>query len=228
MLVGGEARPEVFRELISIPHMNLTARDNNGKSVAMYVAEGQMGVNLISLVKRGIGDANVKDKEGRTVLMYAVSGENTLAVKVHTLLNYGADANAADKNAKTVLMYMLGNRGNRVDIAMVKDILAKVTQVDARDNDGRTALMYAAENPNVDVNAVAQLIAKGANVNAKDNNGKTVLMYAANGGDMTKFRLLLSKGADLSARDNTSKTAVDYAAEGDYTCFATAVKNLGK
>ena len=55
----------------------------------------------------------------------------------------------------------------RGDPAAVEALLDRGADVDAKDIDGRTALMLAIQNGHLDV--VKALIAKGADVNAKDN-----------------------------------------------------------
>lgn len=48
--------------------------------------------------------------------------------------------------------------------------------VDAKDDDGMTALIFAARNSGAET--VSTLIEAGANVHIKDNNGKTAYDYA--------------------------------------------------
>src|SRR5690349_1491402 len=53
------------------------------------------------------------------------------------------------------------------DVAAIRDLLSKGTKVDAKDQEGRTALLIATHGNKVD--AARALIEAGANVNAKDN-----------------------------------------------------------
>ncbi len=63
-------------------------------------------------------------------------------------------------------------------MAPLKALLGRSEEVavDAKGNDGRTALMLAAEGGHAA--AIAALLAAGAEINAKDNDGRTALMYA--------------------------------------------------
>ena len=78
-----------------------------------------------------------------------------------------------------------GNKTELMRLAFLgngADLLAHLSgpahpDVNARDENGRTALMLAAVNGNED--CVKILIAAGADVNAKDNTGKTALVMAA-------------------------------------------------
>ena len=56
------------------------------------------------------------------------------------------------------------------------------TDINAKDNDGMTALMYAAGNkmyyPHIASKVVTVLIKAGSDINAKDNDGKRALDHA--------------------------------------------------
>ena len=82
--------------------------------------------------------------------------------------------------------------------------------VDAKDNEGRTALFWAASNGRVEV--VKVLIENGANVDVKDENGKTALHWAALYGHFDVANFLIEKGADVDAKNIYSKTALHWAA----------------
>ena len=58
-----------------------------------------------------------------------------------------------------------------------KKISQSMGNVSAKEDEGKTALMIAAEADNKET--VELLLSKGADVNAKDSKGKTALMFAA-------------------------------------------------
>ena len=83
----------------------------------------------------------------------------------------------------------------------IDDAIKNGANVNARDGNGRTPLMYAAWN-NVNPEVITTLIEAGADVNVANKNGDTPLMYAAqlNGIDVPNhyaMRLLISAGADV-------------------------------
>lgn len=79
------------------------------------------------------------------------------------------------------------------------DLLAAGADVNARDTDGKTALIRSAEKGSAShVNA---LIAARADVNAKSNHGRTALMGAALKGDSECVKALIAAGADVNAKD---------------------------
>ena len=67
---------------------------------------------------------------------------------------------------------MMASQQGHLDV--VQALLAKGADVNAKDNDGATALMLASQNGHLDV--VQALLAKGADVNAKANDGVTALI----------------------------------------------------
>ncbi len=62
-------------------------------------------------------------------------------------------------------------------------------RIDARDADGRTALMYAAFNGHTD--CARWLLERGAEVGARENLGRTALMFASTGPFPETVQLLL-------------------------------------
>ena len=79
-----------------------------------------------------------------------------------------------------------------------------------QDNEGRTALMYAATGPNQAT--VAALLEAGAAPNAVDHGEKfTALMHAAAEGQLEVVQTLLQHNADTQMRDVDGDTARDFA-----------------
>ena len=87
------------------------------------------------------------------------------------------------------------------DINVVRDFLKIVTDINAKDNSGMTALMWAAwKNPNTEV--IRVLINAGADVSVKDSLGNTALDYAKKDLKYSKlksevYKLLWTKDATL-------------------------------
>ena len=82
--------------------------------------------------------------------------------------------------------------------------------VEAKENDGWTALMFAAQGGHAA--AIAALLAAGAEVEAKRNDdGRTALMRAAEGGHAAAIEALVAEGAEVQARDDKGKTALEIA-----------------
>lgn len=83
------------------------------------------------------------------------------------------------------------------------EIISKIqalADIDERDRDGRTLLMFAALNERKSV--AAYLIERGADVNAADNIGFTPLHFAVQDHSDSVLELLLASGANVNAQDS--------------------------
>lgn len=106
------------------------------------------------------------------------------------------------------------------DVITVRGLLARGVNVDAKDDKGLTALMYAA---NGHVAVLQLLLAKGANVGARERDGNTALMIAALFNQAPIIEALFAKGAEVDAKNKNGSTALMLAAgEGN----AAAVRAL--
>jgi ankyrin repeat protein len=93
----------------------------------------------------------------------------------------------------------------------VINLISGGINVNSRDEDGRTALMYAAFNGHSAL--IDKLVKKEADVNLKDNYGRTALMLAASGPFPAAVKYLLDRGAEPNLVDNEEHfTALMYAA----------------
>ena len=139
-------------------------------------------------------------------LIDAVQQGNAPAVRV--LLAEGADVNA-NRSGWPALMYAAGNGKTNI----VKLLLDKGANIEAKNIYGSTALIIAAYNGHADV--VTLLLAKGANIEAKDNDGNTALANVAlsfGREDVNMVKLLLEKGANIDAKNKNGETALMLAA----------------
>ena len=94
---------------------------------------------------------------------------------------------------------------------MIKDLIKSGANVNAKTDNGETALMWAVRHRNAEV--VKALIEAGADINAKNNKGATALMLALilNRSPAKTVQILIDSGADIFAKDNAGKTALYYA-----------------
>lgn len=224
MLLAKYGRPDVVRVAVRAGG-NVNAKDNKGKTVLMYSAEGEAAVNLITILPYINEEfySDERDQDGRSALMYAVGGEFNQSIKQQRLLQHQANVNGKDNEGKSVLMYAVGNPYARVDAQAIQELIDYEADVNAKDNQGKTVLMYAAENPNSNAKVVETLLNAKADIKAVDQNGKTVLMYAAESGDISKFRLLIEKGASALGKTKDGQTVQGIADKVNH-CFAKAVK----
>lgn len=96
------------------------------------------------------------------------------------------------------------------DAETLKKLVAeKDAGIDDRDEEGRTALHFAAGYDEVECMKI--LLDAGADINAQDQNGNTVLHYSAGYGAVEATKILLEKGADESLLNEDKKTALEVA-----------------
>jgi ankyrin repeat protein len=104
----------------------------------------------------------------------------------------------------------------------VKWSLAQSKQINIKDTEGRTPLMYAAWLQHYEI--VKLLVEAGATINIiKDNDGTTAFHYACMGGDYETVKLMLSNKADIELVDNDGRTSLMYAS---HSCYETVVSQL--
>lgn len=105
--------------------------------------------------------------------------------------------------------------------ALVELLKSKGVSVDARAEDGSTALMLASNTGRLD--AVRVLLSLGANVNAKSNVGWTALLGAAKEGQLEIVKILLESGAFPKGRVH-NKNAVQLAEEHGRADIANLIR----
>ena len=113
-----------------------------------------------------------------------------------------------EHNGTTELMYAVMYCDNsRVDELLLDNTL----NVDARDNRGMTALMYAVKlsaTKNT-LPSIKKLLIAGADVNLANKYGNTALMEACWESNESIIQLLLENGGNLLIKNNRGKSALD-------------------
>ena len=74
---------------------------------------------------------------------------------------------------------------DKSSLKAVNTLIKAKANINLRDKDGKTALMYAAAANYADLEVVKLLIKSGADVNIKDKEGKTALDYVQDYDDET-------------------------------------------
>ncbi len=94
------------------------------------------------------------------------------------------------------------------DIVKIKSLLKEGADINAKDENGNTGLIFASRYSNR-ADSVRLLLDKGADVNAKNNKGSSSLMVASGNSNSTSsddiIRLLLDNGADPFTKSNEGK-----------------------
>ena len=155
------------------------------------------------IVKELLKSKNIEDNDRLNALWTSMGNKNIAVFKV--LLKDTKDTNGANSFVKssneTILMRACEE--GRIDI--VNELIKAGADVNAKDVEGMTSLMYAcAANKNEGrIDIVNELIKAGADVNSRDKKGMTPLMLTR---DIGLVDVLIKAGADINAKNNEGMT----------------------
>jgi uncharacterized protein len=232
---------------------DLDAADPDGTSALVFaIINGHFDLAQLLLEKGA--DPNVADEKGMAALYAAVDmhtldetvgrpnprphGRLDAAGLVGVLLDHAADPNArleapvlerahndGDPNlgeGATPLM----RAAKDADIAVMRLLLDKGADINARTKTQKTALMYAASRPSgfrgtpnrgseqQALEAVSLCLDRGADVNAVDDKGQAALHLSVASAEESVVKLLVERGANLQAKDGGGRTPLDLARAG--------------
>ena len=98
------------------------------------------------------------------------------------------------------------------DSDLVDELIGRGVPVDSEDEEGNTALLYAAEG---EPKLVESLLKAGCDVNHQNNEGLTALMRAVAYEDEAIIKHLLAAGASMDLCDKSGRKAEDHATNAD-------------
>lgn len=136
----------------------------------------------------------VVDRRRASAQFHLVEGILTFLVVFLGTLPLGAQAvSPCDLNCQLL------RAADQNDVALVRQLLAKGADIEAKGQNGLAALSIAAERGNVAI--VKLLLEKGADVNAKDQSDETALITAARSGNPDVLELLLEKTSHAAEKN---------------------------
>jgi len=198
------------------------------------------GINLIKnirilkmLIQQGI-DINSKDKEGKTLLVYAIEEEDKFIVNY--LLENHASIQLINQNIKYLRKLTKNKKENKKELLenfefrmknkfnIIKILLEYGLDIEAKDEEGKTLLFYAIEDENELI--VNYLLENHASIQPINENIKYLKELTKNNKENEKellktfefrmknklniIKLLLKYGLDINAEDEERKTLLLY------------------
>nr|XP_054761417.1 ankyrin repeat domain-containing protein 50-like [Lytechinus pictus] len=170
----------------------------------LHLAALQGLLKVMKIILSHGGELNKGDDDGWTALHIAAENGH-LDVTKH-LISKGADVNREEKDAHNghidVTKHLISqgadvNKGNdnagNGHIDVIKHVISQGAEVNKGDNDGCTALHYAARKGHL--NVIKFLIDQGAEVNKTDEYGQTSLLFAFQDSHVEAMEYLISQGA---------------------------------
>lgn len=206
-------------EMLVAAGADVNARTSDLRTVLM-VAAGcggyPGGIVCRYLLEHG---ANVDDRDsgGMTALMHAAS---TGHENIRVLLSAGADINARDNLGRTPLIVSFSNK--MFPGSTVETLLTGHPDLEAKDQQGWTAIMHAAWNGEYHL-PIDQLVDAGSKL---EPLGWTPLHAAAVRRDAARVSSLVADGANANARDRWGRTPIMWWArflDKDEGCIAALV-----
>jgi len=219
---------EILKPLIQIKNTVLFNRINLIKNIRI----------LKMLIQQGI-DINSKDGEGKTLLVYAIEEEDKFIV--NDLLENHATIQSVNENIKCLRELTKIKKENRMELLetfefrlknkfnIIKLLLQYGLDIEAKDEEGKTLLLYAIEDENELI--VNYLLEKHASVQLINQNIKCLRELTKNKNENEKellktfefrvknkfniIKLLLKYGLDINAKDEEGKTLLLYAIEDE-------------
>ena len=201
--------------------------------------DGEVNAVLQDLIAQGANISIQMDKTGETPLHLAARYARADAAK--KLLDAKADANAPDNTGRTplhaavaadaqgVFQILLRHRATNLDAktydgttplilaarlaieGVVEELIQSDADINASDENGKSALHWAASVNNVD--AVNTLLAHGANRDAQDHKDETPLFLACREGSYQAAKALLDHCANRDITDHMDRLPRDIAQE---------------
>jgi ankyrin repeat protein len=100
------------------------------------------------------------------------------------------------------------------DLNGVKECIENGADVNCKDNDGWTPLMYSSDNGHLKI--VKYLIKNGVDVNCKDIGGSTPLIWSSYDGHFGIVKVLIENGADVNCKSNGGYTPLMFSSTRGY------------
>lgn len=207
---------------------NVNLRDKDGRTALMYAV--QKGCDKAGeLLLKNKANPNLQDKDGKTALMFAA--EQGKLTSTEMLVKYEADITLTDKNGQNALMIAAAEGQTDIVRFLAEDCreekakdaanrqqdtpgnnkprpayaVKKAVDLNARDNDGNTALMLAARNGHAET---FQILARQKSIDFTVTNraGQNIVDIIKASND-NRLKKLLEENEEIKRQTTEKKQA---------------------
>jgi ankyrin repeat protein len=190
----------------------------------LHRAVNENNAQLVALLIERGANVQAENKWGKTPLLRASLNQRTEIVslltqagaavsiteaallsdtgRVYEFLNGGTPASFANEAGMTPLMAA----SRRGDLTLIRELLARGANLEARDRQGYTALTWAVTG--AEREAAALLLDRGADINARDDHGRTIAEKALVTQSVDILRMVLEHGAPTRCTNPVYPTLV--------------------
>jgi len=215
LMIASDNEYSADKAILLVEHGASANLAGAGSETALMVAADRYQPETVKALLDHGADPNAVDRNGNTVLMRAAASKFSWQEErkplIHLLLEKGAGPRLKNMRGITALMLMAREGNPALGL-----LLETGVEVDARDDEGNTALLHAARffiRGWQRRNGWA-LLEKGADVNAANRKGETALILAATQYEADAAQLLLQKNANLNRKTKRGRTALMQSIDG--------------
>jgi len=185
-------------------------RYNNALKQSIYEPNAD---KLVADSLKNLADVDILDEIGCTPLLNAAKNNNKITV-LEKLINANANISAKCMDGQNALMFIASQAGYKYDteeqIEKVEYLLKNGIDINATDDKGSTALMYAVANQ-ADNRFILNLINHGADINLTNSIGESALwIVTRQEASPETLKLLIEYGADTNKKDASGETPIWY------------------
>jgi ankyrin repeat protein len=174
MFAAQAKKPEVVQTLLD---HKATLDNADMMGTALSWAAGFGDAQSVALLIEAGANVNQAGAQMGWTPLHLASGFGQAESVTH-LIKAGAQLEARDTLQGLTALMFAARTGNAASVDKLRILTQAKADMEARDNNGKTALLIAAESSGATVEMIQALIDSGADINAKDNRGANALDLA--------------------------------------------------